>query len=239
MQNQLDEFEKEWRDFLASMGDGGIGSLTQSLKSMKNDLDNLSRAFAKAMADRQESESAMRVSRLNETQKKSKKSNLNDKAPFFSFPTGIYINLVWLHELQGIINMDYAPRILFFRFHPLFFITFLYCSEFYSFSKKIFTSLFQNLSQDIEFLKKVKADKEVVEDLLAEKADASVVNRKVSHDQFDAACDDLTKGLDEALEKLVAQVRNRQQKNLKFPLWNRSFLNLFYTTEKVRANPDI
>lgn len=45
-----------------------------------------------------------------------------------------------------------------------------------------------------------------MEDLLAEKADASVVNRKVSHDQFDAACDDLTKGLDEALERLMAQV---------------------------------
>lgn len=45
-----------------------------------------------------------------------------------------------------------------------------------------------------------------MEDLLAEKADTAIVNRKVSHDQFDAACDDLTKGLDDALERLVAQV---------------------------------
>lgn len=59
----------------------------------------------------------------------------------------------------------------------------------------------------------MKADKETMEDLLAEKADASIVNRKVSHDQFDAACDDLTKGLDDALERLITQVgggRTRQ-----------------------------
>ena len=47
--------------------------------------------------------------------------------------------------------------------------------------------------------------------MLAEKADASVVNKKVSHDQFDAACDDLTKGLDGALEKLMQQVSERTE----------------------------
>lgn len=57
----------------------------------------------------------------------------------------------------------------------------------------------------IEFLKTVKADREDLEDALADKADQQVVNRKVSHDQFDAACDDLTKSLEDALCKLQIQ----------------------------------
>lgn len=61
VQKQLDDFEKEWRDFLANFGDGGIAGLIQSLKSMKNDLENLSRAFSKMVADRQESELGIRV----------------------------------------------------------------------------------------------------------------------------------------------------------------------------------
>ncbi|KAK6631455.1 hypothetical protein RUM44_005982 [Polyplax serrata] len=63
----------------------------------------------------------------------------------------------------------------------------------------------RTIQMEIEHIKRVKADLEIVEDLLAEKADASVVNRKVSHDQFDAACDDLTRGLDETLDRLMQQ----------------------------------
>lgn len=67
LQKQLDDFEKEWKDFLESAGEGGIAGLAQNLKSMKNDVENLSRAFSKMMADRQESELAMRVSFSNIT----------------------------------------------------------------------------------------------------------------------------------------------------------------------------
>ncbi|XP_035726722.1 glutamine-rich protein 2-like [Vespa mandarinia] len=59
--------------------------------------------------------------------------------------------------------------------------------------------------EQIELLKTIKADKEDLEDALADKADAYTVNRKVSHDQFDAACDDLTRGLEEAISKLGKQ----------------------------------
>lgn len=48
-----------------------------------------------------------------------------------------------------------------------------------------------------------------MEDALADKADACAVNRKVSHDQFDAACDDLSKGIEEALTKLTQQVKEK------------------------------
>lgn len=41
---------------------------------------------------------------------------------------------------------------------------------------------------------------------LADKADLRVVARKVSHDQFEMACDDLAKGLEHALGKLNVQV---------------------------------
>lgn len=60
--------------------------------------------------------------------------------------------------------------------------------------------------EQIEMLKTVKADREDLEDALADKADTCAVNRKVSHDQFDAACDDLSRGIEESLAKLTQQV---------------------------------
>ncbi|KAK2579363.1 hypothetical protein KPH14_000983 [Odynerus spinipes] len=65
--------------------------------------------------------------------------------------------------------------------------------------------------EQIELLKTIKADKEDLEDALADKADAQAVNRKVSHDQFDAACDDLARGLEEAINKLGKQESIWQQ----------------------------
>lgn len=59
--------------------------------------------------------------------------------------------------------------------------------------------------ESIDFLKSIKADKEEIEDALANKADQQHVNRKVSHDQFDAACDDLSRNLEDALLKLTQQ----------------------------------
>lgn len=72
----------------------------------------------------------------------------------------------------------------------------------------------------------MKADKEDLDDALADKADHNVVNRKVSHDQFDAACDDLSKGLEEAFGKLTQQVGqlNHHFTGLlmqRLPLWDR------------------
>lgn len=62
------------------------------------------------------------------------------------------------------------------------------------------------LKEQIELLKTIKADKEDLEEALADKADACAINRKVSHDQFDAACDDLSRGIEDALSKLTQQV---------------------------------
>ncbi|XP_050299473.1 uncharacterized protein LOC126738269 [Anthonomus grandis grandis] len=59
--------------------------------------------------------------------------------------------------------------------------------------------------EQIELLKTVKADKEDLEDALADKADACQINRKVSHEQFDAAYDEITKSLESALDKLKRQ----------------------------------
>ncbi|XP_043277334.1 uncharacterized protein [Venturia canescens] len=67
------------------------------------------------------------------------------------------------------------------------------------------------LIEQIELLKTIKADKEDLEDALADKADARAVNRKVSHDQFDAACDDLARGLEDAITKLSQQESVWQQ----------------------------
>lgn len=41
---------------------------------------------------------------------------------------------------------------------------------------------------------------------MAEKADLRLLARKVSHDQFELACVDLSRGLDHALSKLSVQV---------------------------------
>lgn len=60
--------------------------------------------------------------------------------------------------------------------------------------------------EQIELLKTVKADREDLEDALADKADACQINRKVSHEQFDAAYDEITKSLENTLEKLRQQV---------------------------------
>ncbi|KAG7198004.1 hypothetical protein KM043_016229 [Ampulex compressa] len=67
------------------------------------------------------------------------------------------------------------------------------------------------LLEQIELLKTIKADKEDLEDALADKADAHMINRKVSHDQFDAACDDLARGLEDAIGKLGKQETIWQQ----------------------------
>ncbi|XP_024941332.1 uncharacterized protein LOC107268250 isoform X2 [Cephus cinctus] len=67
------------------------------------------------------------------------------------------------------------------------------------------------LVEQIELLKTIKADKEDLEDALADKADAQAVNRKVSYDQFDAACDDLARGLEDAIGKLSQQESVWQQ----------------------------
>ncbi|XP_044252490.1 uncharacterized protein LOC123003652 [Tribolium madens] len=63
----------------------------------------------------------------------------------------------------------------------------------------------ETIMEQIDILKIVKANREDLEDALGEKADACMINRKVSHDQFDAACDDLYRGIEEALSKLEEQ----------------------------------
>lgn len=61
------------------------------------------------------------------------------------------------------------------------------------------------VKEQIELLKTIKANKEDLDDALADKADACIINRKVSFSQFDAACDDLSKGIEDALAKLGEQ----------------------------------
>ncbi|XP_017797557.1 PREDICTED: uncharacterized protein LOC108578690 [Habropoda laboriosa] len=61
------------------------------------------------------------------------------------------------------------------------------------------------LLEQVEILKTIKADREDLEDALADKADSQAINRKVSYDQFDAACDDLAQGLEDAINKLGKQ----------------------------------
>ncbi|CAK9805114.1 Glutamine-rich protein 2 [Anthophora plagiata] len=67
------------------------------------------------------------------------------------------------------------------------------------------------LLEQVEILKTIKADREDLEDALADKADAQAIHRKVSYDQFDAACDDLAQGLEEAINKLGKQETIWQQ----------------------------
>lgn len=64
----------------------------------------------------------------------------------------------------------------------------------------------QVMMEQIELLKTVKADREDLEDALADKADACMVNRKVSVEQFDAACEDMSKAIEDSLIKLLQQV---------------------------------
>lgn len=65
---------------------------------------------------------------------------------------------------------------------------------------------FQSIAEDTDFLKSDKVGREEFTEALAEKVDICMINRKVSHDQFNATCDDLSKGIEEALEKLMEQV---------------------------------
>lgn len=67
------------------------------------------------------------------------------------------------------------------------------------------TRLLEFVVEQMEVLKSVKADREELEEALADKADACAVLRKVSHDQFDNACEELSKGIGEALERLSQQ----------------------------------
>ncbi|XP_044759238.1 uncharacterized protein LOC123316976 isoform X2 [Coccinella septempunctata] len=68
-----------------------------------------------------------------------------------------------------------------------------------------------SIKEQIEMLKTVKADKNEIEGQLADKVDICMINRKVSHEQFDATCTDLTKGIEDALEKLTKQEELWQQ----------------------------
>ncbi|KAH9634187.1 hypothetical protein HF086_001389 [Spodoptera exigua] len=63
------------------------------------------------------------------------------------------------------------------------------------------------LLEQIELLKTIKLDREDMVEALADKADLRMLARKVSHDQFETACDDLSKGLEHALGKLNVQVQ--------------------------------
>ncbi|KAF5295166.1 hypothetical protein FQR65_LT10554 [Abscondita terminalis] len=61
------------------------------------------------------------------------------------------------------------------------------------------------MQEEIEMLKIVKADRETLEDILASKADVCLVNRKVSLEQFDAACDSLANAISDLLTKMKQQ----------------------------------
>lgn len=64
----------------------------------------------------------------------------------------------------------------------------------------------QTLREQIELLKTIKLDREDMAEAMAEKADLQMLARKVSHDRFEMACDDLSTGLEQALGKLTMQV---------------------------------
>ncbi|XP_059049431.1 rho family-interacting cell polarization regulator 1-like [Achroia grisella] len=67
------------------------------------------------------------------------------------------------------------------------------------------------LLEQIELLKTIKLDREDMVEAMAEKADLRMLARKVSHDQFELACDDLSRGLEHALGKLNIQEALWQQ----------------------------
>ncbi|XP_014241007.1 uncharacterized protein LOC106661833 [Cimex lectularius] len=67
------------------------------------------------------------------------------------------------------------------------------------------TALLQKIANDLELVKTGKADRYEIEDILAEKADCYAVLEKVSQSVFDIACNDLAKGIDEALNRVSAQ----------------------------------
>ncbi|XP_015182155.1 PREDICTED: glutamine-rich protein 2-like isoform X2 [Polistes dominula] len=59
--------------------------------------------------------------------------------------------------------------------------------------------------EQLKYLQTMKADKELVESSLADKADTDTLNRKVSHDKFDTACNDLTQEIQQAMEQMNQQ----------------------------------
>ncbi|CAK1548406.1 unnamed protein product [Leptosia nina] len=67
------------------------------------------------------------------------------------------------------------------------------------------------LLEQIELLKTIKLDREDMVEAMADKADMRMLARKVSHDQFEMACDDLSRGLEHALGKLNLQESLWQQ----------------------------
>ncbi|XP_052753679.1 uncharacterized protein LOC113523022 [Galleria mellonella] len=67
------------------------------------------------------------------------------------------------------------------------------------------------LLEQIELLKTIKLDREDMVEAMAEKADLRMLARKVSRDQFELACDDLSRGLELALGKLNIQEALWQQ----------------------------
>ncbi|CAH2099724.1 unnamed protein product [Euphydryas editha] len=67
------------------------------------------------------------------------------------------------------------------------------------------------LLEQIELLKTIKLDREDMVEAMADKADLRMLARKVSHDQFELACDDLSRGLEHALGKLNMQEALWQQ----------------------------
>ncbi|XP_069354303.1 uncharacterized protein C16orf96-like isoform X1 [Maniola hyperantus] len=67
------------------------------------------------------------------------------------------------------------------------------------------------LLEQIELLKTIKLDREDMVEAMAEKADLRLLTRKVSHDQFELACDDLSRGLEHAIGKLNVQEALWQQ----------------------------
>ncbi|GLH01617.1 Glutamine-rich protein 2, partial [Gryllus bimaculatus] len=69
----------------------------------------------------------------------------------------------------------------------------------------------QSLAVQLETLRNIKADREELDEALLDKADQIAVNRKVSHDQFDSALEDLSRGLEDAVTKLTQQEALWQQ----------------------------
>lgn len=67
----------------------------------------------------------------------------------------------------------------------------------------------QALLEQMELLKAIKLDREDMVEALADKADLRMLARKVSHDQFEMACEDLSSGLEHAIDKLHVQVPNK------------------------------
>ena len=76
-----------------------------------------------------------------------------------------------------------------------------------NFSRRIIIIfVLKTLRQELEVMSIVKANKEDLEDALAEKADACAIKSKVSHEQFDTTRNELSRGIEKAFNKLTEQV---------------------------------